>query len=257
MQEKNLSSDYAEYYEKAAIFPQQLDARELELFASLAPKAPSDILDLGCAEGRLAVRLAKDGHRVSVGDVAPSQLRFAEALAGKSGVALQGSFLCNIEEGLEPFGGRRFDAIFFMDVVEHLKNPVQGLVNLRGLLKEDGVLVLNTPNACTPYRFLWHAYRRGPASIDYHDPEKLGDFHFQTYDYLTLEKTLNFVGLKIAEQTATRVTIPRLFSSRLLARIFPLLSDTLLLKCRKAPPIDLDAQIEHWKRTLPVDNSLS
>lgn len=252
MEEKSLASNYAEYYEKAAIFPQQLDARELELFASLAPPGQADILDLGCAEGRLAARLAKAGHRVSIGDVAPSQLKYAQAFAAKAGVSLDGSFACNIEESIEPFGGKRFDAVFFMDVVEHLKNPVQGLILIRSLLKDGGVLILNTPNASTPYRFLWHLFRRGARSIDYSNPDKLGDFHFQTYDYLTLEKTLNFVGLQIEQVVPNRITIPRIFSSRLLARFFPLLSDTLLLKCKKVKPLDLDAQIEHWKKNLPV-----
>lgn len=252
MEEKNLATHYEEYYEKAAIFPQQLDARELELFASLAPAEPSDILDLGCAEGRLAARLAGAGHRVSIADVAPSQLRHAEAFAAKAGAALAGSYACNIEEGAGAFGGKRFDAVFFMDVVEHLRNPVQGLVHIRSLLKDDGLLILNTPNAATPYRFLWHLFRRGARAIDYSDPGKLGDFHFQTYDYLTLEKTLNFVGLRIEAVVPNRVTLPRVFSSRLLSRLFPLLSDTLLIKCRRSKPLDLDAQIEHWKRTLPV-----
>lgn len=252
MDEKNLASHYEEYYEKAAIFPQQLDARELELFASLAPVGAADILDLGCAEGRLAARLAGSGHRVSIGDVAPSQLRHAEAFAAKAGVELERAYHCNIEESAAPFGDKRFDAIFFMDVVEHLRNPVQGLIHIRSLLKDGGLLVLNTPNAATPYRFLWHLFRRGARSIDYSDPAKLGDFHFQTYDYLTLEKTLNFVGLRIEAVVPNRVTVPRIFSSRLLSRLFPLLSDTLLLKCRKCKPLDLDAQIEHWKTTLPV-----
>lgn len=250
--DKNLSDNYAEYYEKAAIFPQQLDRVELELFASMIGGTGREVLDLGCAEGRLAIRLAQAGHKVSIGDIAPSQLRYAAEAAAKAGAVLQGSFRCNIEEGLEAFGGKTFDAVFFMDVVEHLKNPVQGLVNLRALLKEDGVLILNTPNAATPYRFLWHMARRGSRAIDYYNPDKLGDFHFQTYDYLTLEKTLNFVGLRIAKVQPTKVTLPRVFSSRLLARLFPLLSDSLLVRCVKAPPLDLDAQIEHWKQKLPV-----
>ncbi|HKP94758.1 MAG TPA: class I SAM-dependent methyltransferase [Fibrobacteria bacterium] len=251
MAEKTLASDYAAYYEKATVFPQQLDEEELRRFEAILPGSGLEVLDLGCAEGRLAVGLAKAGHRVSVGDIAPSQLRFAEAEAARAGVALHGSFHADIEAGIEAFGGRRFDAVFFMDVIEHLKNPVAGLEHLRALLKEDGVLILHTPNACTPYRFLWHLFRRGP-SMDYWNPDKLQDFHFQTYDYLTLEKTLNFIGLKIAELVPTRVTLPRYFSSRLLARLFPLLSDTLLVKCRKVAPIDLDSHIEHWKRTKPV-----
>ncbi len=250
--EKTLSNDYQAYYEKATVFPQQLDEIELAQFASVLPKGGGlEVLDLGCAEGRLAAALARQGHRVSVGDIAPTQLKLAQAEADKAGVKLENAYLADIEAGVAPFAGKRFDAVFFMDVIEHLKNPVVGLEHLRALLKDDGVLVLHTPNACTIHRFLWHMVRRGP-SMDYWNPDKLQDFHFQTYDYLTLEKTLNFIGLKITELLPTKITIPRLFTSRFLARRFPLLSDTLLVKCRKTAPIDLDAHMEHWKRTKAV-----
>src|SRR5690606_19011286 len=128
------------------------------------------------------VRLAKMGHHVSIGDISPSQLQLASENADQENVKLAESYLCNIEKGIDAFGKARFDAIFFMDVVEHLKNPVQGLENLRYLLKEGGQLILHTPNACTVHRFLWHMIRRGP-NMDYFNPEKLFDFHFQTYDY--------------------------------------------------------------------------
>ncbi|MEO7424124.1 MAG: class I SAM-dependent methyltransferase [Fibrobacteria bacterium] len=247
--EKTLSNDYQAYYEKAAIFPQQMDEIELAQFTSVLPPGGGlDILDLGCAEGKLAAALARQGHKVSVGDIAPTQLEFAAAEAARAGVRLEGSYLADIEAGTGVFAGKRFDAVYFMDVIEHLRNPVAGLEHLRALLKDDGVLVLHTPNACTIHRFLWHMLRRGP-SMDYGNPDKLQDFHFQTYDYLTLEKTLNFIGLKISELLPTKIAIPRLFTSRFLARCFPLLSDTLLVTCRKTPPIDMDALIEHWKRT--------
>jgi SAM-dependent methyltransferase len=252
MPEKTLASDYAYFYEKAAIFPQQLDEAELRRFVAMVPAgAGLEVLDLGCAEGRLAAALGRAGNRVSVGDIAPTQVKLAQAEATRNGVTLAGAYVADIEAGIEPFAGKRFDAIFFMDVIEHLKNPVRGLEHLRALLKDDGTLIIHTPNAVTVHRFLWHMLKRGPV-MDYKDPRKLMDFHFQTYDYLTLEKTLNFIGLKIAEVVPTRIAIPRLFASRLLARLFPLLSDTLLIKCRKTAPIDPDAQIESWKRSQPL-----
>ncbi|MEO6094743.1 MAG: class I SAM-dependent methyltransferase [Fibrobacteria bacterium] len=251
MTEKTLSANYGEYYEKGAAFPQQLDQEELDQFLSLLPPGRLDVLDLGCAEGRLAVGLARAGHSVSVGDISKSQLRHAQEAAAGAGLRLAAAYECNIEETVLPFGDMRFDVIFFMDVVEHLKNPVIGLEHIRSLLKDDGTLILHTPNASTPHRFFWHLVRRGPV-MDYNDPDKLQDFHFQTYDYLTLEKTLNFIGMKIREVVPTKVTLPRLFSSRLLARAFPLISDTLLVKCAKVAPIDLDGHLAHWLRTRPV-----
>jgi SAM-dependent methyltransferase len=251
MEAKTLSENYGEYYEKGAAFPQQLDKVELNQFLTLLPLAQLDVLDLGCAEGHLAVGLAKRGHSVSIADISPSQLRFAEAEAQRAKVIFKGSYTCNIEESVNVFGEQRFDVIYFMDVVEHLKNPVRGLELIRSLLKPEGILILHTPNASTLHRFLWHMFRRGP-SMDYWNPDKLQDFHFQTYDYLTLEKTLNFIGLKIHQVYPTKITVPRLFISRWLANLFPLLSDTLLVKCGKVKPIDLDSHLAHWKLTRPV-----
>jgi SAM-dependent methyltransferase len=254
MEEKTLSSNYGEYYEKSTVFPQQLDQVELNQFIAMLPAGNLEVLDLGCAEGLLAVGLAQKGHAVSIADIAPSQLTLAQAQADRAGVKVSGSYLCNIEESIQPFGDKKFDVIFFMDVIEHLKNPIRGLELIRTLLKENGTLILHTPNASTIHRLLWHMVKRGPV-MDYYDPNKLQDFHFLTYDYLTLEKTLNFIGLKINKVEPTRITIPRLFVSRFLARLFPLLSDTLLVTCHKVKPIDLDSHIAHWTQSKLTDSS--
>jgi len=44
----------------------------------------------------------------------------------------------------------RFDVILFIDVIEHLNNVMTALENIKKLLRDDGILVMTTPN---PYAF--------------------------------------------------------------------------------------------------------
>jgi SAM-dependent methyltransferase len=252
MNEKSLLLNYAEYYEKSSVIPQQDNVRELELFAGLIRgQSRADVLDLGCGEGRLAVRLAQQGHRVTAADVSPRNLASVQRLSAEHQVQIN-TITCNIEESIGPFGQNTYDIIYCMDVIEHLKSPVTGLSQIRKLLRPDGQLIIHTPNCFSLFRML-HYFLHPRRLVDYYQPANLGDLHFQTYDYLTIEKTLNFVGLKTNKILPTFTTLPllsylRMFAplSRLLARLFPFWSDTLLLQCTKTVPIDVDRQIEFW-----------
>lgn len=46
----------------------------------------------------------------------------------------------------EAFGERRFDAVLFADVLEHLRDPGSVLERIRPLLAEDGIVVASVPN---------------------------------------------------------------------------------------------------------------
>lgn len=251
MQDKSLASHYEEFYEKASTIPQQADEAELRLFADLLPGgAPLRVLDLGCAEGRLSLALARRGFRVTAADISRRQLDKVAEQARAAGLPLE-TVKCDIEAGAEAFGAAPapFDAIYLMDVLEHFKNPVAALAHIRALLKDDGRLFINTPNVFTPARLLYYLFRPRKL-IDYRSAHRVWDFHFQTYDYMTLEKTLAFIGFRTERVVPTKVTVPRLFASRRLARLFPFLGDSLLLECRKAEPIDVDRQIAFWEESL-------
>lgn len=246
MSGKTLASHYEEFYDKASAIPQQSDAREIDLFASQLPSGRSlRALDLGCAEGKLALALAARGHAVTAADISAKQLEKAAEAARAAGAKLETAKV-DIEAGPGPLAGRTFDAIYLMDVIEHFKNPVIALEHIRPLLAEDGVLYIHTPNVFALDRLVYYLLRPRKL-VDFRENRKLWDFHFQTYDYMTLEKTLNFLGFKIARLVPTRLSVPYLFKSIRLARWFPFMADTLLAECRKAPPIDVDAQIGFWE----------
>lgn len=252
--EKTLFNHYEEYYEAASFVPQQRDGGEVELFAAIAGSDGKalDILDIGCAEGRLSVSLAVKGHRVTAADISQTFLAQTAKLAKEKGVAVSTVFF-DVEKDTAALGGKTFDLVYLMDVIEHLRSPASGLANVRSLLKENGTLVIHTPNLCSLgklYRYVKFRKKRE----NYFLPASVGDFHLQGYDYQTLEKALNFTGLQIVEILPTAVSLPLLYRfawlkpfSRWLSKHFPFISDTLLVKCVKTAPIDVDEVIGAWR----------
>ena len=70
-----------------------------------------------------------------------------------------------VEGNMETYSfGRKFDVVVMGDIIEHVNNQGLLLENVRRHLKEDGVLILTTPNAKWPTVFiptnpthtLWH-----------------------------------------------------------------------------------------------------
>lgn len=250
-----LSEDYEEIYERASMVAQQTDPAEITFFADLVPSGQSlKILDIGCGEGKLSVLLAQRGHDVTAMDVSEGFLEQARCLAKNSSVNLK-TIKANIETARATIPSEAFDVIYLMDVIEHLKSPMDGLKNIRGMLKENGVLLLHTPNVFTPSRFAGYAKHRKELT-DLTNPKNIGDLHLQTYDFLTLEKTLAFAGFRVSEIVPTRLTLPVLYRLRSrafqrfyrsLSKAFPKFSDTLLLRCMKASQIDFEKVLAVWK----------
>ncbi|GFH37111.1 methyltransferase domain-containing protein [Streptomyces pacificus] len=101
------------------------------------PPHPSDVLDLGCGTGSLALLAAEQGHRVTAVDLSP---RMADAarrkLAGTTAEVLTGP------AERPPVGGRRFDVALARHVLWALPDPEAVLAHWVSLLRPGGRLVL-------------------------------------------------------------------------------------------------------------------
>ena len=117
-----------------------MDASAREDLAAKVPEGAAAVLDVGCSRGATAAALRARGARRIVGiepdreDAAAAAKVYDEVFCGR------------LEEVRENFD-RRFDAILFGDVLEHLADPSEALVRVRPWLAEDGVLVASVPNA--------------------------------------------------------------------------------------------------------------
>lgn len=117
----------------------------------LLPRLPTDrssaILDVGCGYGRHIGALMECGYQNIYGiDVSKEQVEY-----GKSKLELT-----NIEvvDSLEFLEGKAntYDVILLLDVLEHLEveYAVKLLAHIGRALREEGVLVIQVPNALSP-----------------------------------------------------------------------------------------------------------
>lgn len=96
------------------------------------------LLDVGCGPG-LFVELAQEsGFRVTGLEYNPSLAARARERTGAE--IVEGDFLSS------DLGGRHFDVVTLLDLIEHLADPLAALRRCRELLNPGGHLVLYTPN---------------------------------------------------------------------------------------------------------------
>ncbi|MDZ4812526.1 MAG: class I SAM-dependent methyltransferase [Pseudomonadota bacterium] len=114
---------------------------QLDLYLGLAPAQPAKILDVGCAQGTLALMLAERGHSVLAVDLRPQFLEYAKSRYTHGDVRFMSG---NVLEDDIPGG---HDLIFANQIIEHLVYPGEMLQRLKKLLKPGGRLVTTTPNA--------------------------------------------------------------------------------------------------------------
>jgi 2-polyprenyl-3-methyl-5-hydroxy-6-metoxy-1,4-benzoquinol methylase len=254
MNKKNLLENYDEYYEKASFIDQQKDLNEVKYFAQLSNHVGQKlkILDIGSAEGELVFELHKMGHTVTAADISKIFLEKIKKKAISKNIDIETIFL-DIEKEIIKGKEEYYDIIYFMDVIEHLKNPSSALLNIRKMLANTGKLIIHTPNLASislVYRYI----KSRNKLEDYFLPQNLSDFHLLGYDYQTLEKACNFAGLQIEKIFPTYITLPVIYKfswskgiSKALSKLFPKISDTLLVLCKKVEPIDIEQQLKYWK----------
>ncbi len=148
--------------------------RELRLFRTHC--AHGAVLDVGCSSGAFLYQLTRrfpGDYEVLGTDVSGAPLDYAEA---RGVPVVRGDF-----RTLEP-GGRRFDAVTFWAVLEHLASPRSFVDRAAGLLRPGGVCFVLVPNLRSlAMRVLGARYR-------YVYPQHLNYFSRATVQRLVAER---------------------------------------------------------------------
>ena len=131
-----------------------------EIISELGDNLPSmNILDVGCATGRLLCSLAGTGAQNLAGtDVAPKIVELAGANLSKMGITAD-LRISDAEEKL-PWESYFFDAVTMTGVLHHFFMPLPALSEVFRILKQGGKLIIIEPWFNTPLRQVVNMYLR-------------------------------------------------------------------------------------------------
>ncbi|MFZ0041427.1 MAG: class I SAM-dependent methyltransferase [Solirubrobacteraceae bacterium] len=101
------------------------------------------VLDMACGEGYGSEVLWRSAQSVVGVDANPDAYEHARLRYTRQNLSFERGM---IETWGEP---NSFDAVVFLQTIEHVQDPVAVLEHLRSLLTEDGVLYVSTPNLLT------------------------------------------------------------------------------------------------------------
>lgn len=104
---------------------------------------PTEVLDLGCADGYLCLTLAKRGFRCYGVNMYKPSIDYAQNLARKHN--LEVGFEVNDLLGVTDQQGK-YEVVVLLEVLEHVAEPQKILDHCMGLVKKGGSFYLSTPS---------------------------------------------------------------------------------------------------------------
>jgi len=98
------------------------------------------VLDVGCASGRMGGEI-KFKLKAEVWGIEP-----VAEVARRAGKILDRVIVAPVEQAIPELPDGYFDCIIFADVLEHLQNPDQVLLDIKSKLKSTGEIIASMPN---------------------------------------------------------------------------------------------------------------
>lgn len=144
------------------------------------------ILEIGCGQCQLMLKLKKDGHEVTAID---AEREVVAAAPTELDVRLaDGSDL--------PFADNSFEVVLSFDVIEHIPDTNAHLAEVRRVLKPGGYYLLQTPNKWTniPFEMVRWSTRYGVRRMfDFLKPPQ----HCSLHSYWQLKRRMRDNGFTI------------------------------------------------------------
>jgi glycosyltransferase involved in cell wall biosynthesis len=166
---------------------------------------PSKVLDLGCSAGELADRVSLSGHSVVGVDV-------VEHPGVRS--RMQHFVQADLSDGIPAEVGGEFDVILAADLIEHVRDPLALLHQMKRRLVDGGVLITSVPNFAHWYPRL----RVLSGTFDYDQRGILDSTHLRFFTRRSFQRLAQAAGFEIVRKEVTGLPASMLISNHRLRR---------------------------------------
>lgn len=156
----------------------------------------SSVIDIGCSKGSFGLAL-KESKKCSVDGIEPDKGDYLKAKK-----VLDNVYNDTVETLIEAqLNGKKYDTATFLDVIEHLQNPVDTLRKIKKILKKSGNIVFSIPNmghVSVRLMLLQGDFEYGKTGI-------LDNTHLHYYTEREINRVFNEAGYEIKHLKAMTV----------------------------------------------------
>jgi len=142
------------------------------------------VLDVGCGTGRFVEFFSQRGGKVTGADTSENMLAKARKKSPMANFVKADIFSL-------PFEDKTFDIVICSQVLTHLHNYKKPLIEMKRVLKDDGIIIIDVRNILWPYRL--------PTLIKRIFKKSNEDYYPDYVSIWKIKRICNKIGLNISD----------------------------------------------------------
>lgn len=166
------------------------------------PKDAKRILDVGCGTGKLLSRLQSEGKECYGIEPSKEASEIAKINLGNTDKIINKS----IEDAINEIPNDYFDVILFLDVLEHLIDPLNIIKQIKTKLNHDGVIISSIPNIRYFHNFYDLIIKK---EFQYKEYGVMDKTHLRFFTYKSIKNMFEVAGYSILNFTGINPTPSR------------------------------------------------
>jgi len=177
-----------DYYQKGIegnIFQRIWHNNKLKIVLRFIPGSPKTILDIGCASGWFISKISKKFPKAKCYgvDIYDKGIRYAKKIYPKIEFKVADAHKI-------PYKENTFDLVICTEVLEHVDSPKSAMFEIKRVLKEEGLAVIELDSGNLLFSLVWYIWRKFWGKV-------WKDSHLRSFNIKKMEKMIISCGFSI------------------------------------------------------------